>query len=141
MKYLGFIFSWGLLAVFLVGLGFPIQNNIHKGMIDKPGDVWYGYELVFFGSLIVVGIPYLVGLFAILFSAVTFDISREKMVILGLIWLLICPFIIWTYMPAGQWLAGYNLLGIPLITFIFPVIMRYAKNKNRNDLAQTDSER
>ena len=45
----------GLIAIsFVWALFLPFAINIHKGFIDKPGDWWYGFDVVFLSPMILI---------------------------------------------------------------------------------------
>ncbi|MCE9606057.1 MAG: hypothetical protein K8U03_14265 [Planctomycetia bacterium] len=115
-----------LLIVNLIGLCCPIAQNVHKGMIDKDGDEWFGYELVVFGCLVIMGLPFAMGMLCLIVAAQMKEIDGNAIVGFLIAWVIYAPLIIWTlFADTDPKRYGFYLVSLPPILSIIPILIRY----------------
>ncbi|MCE9604363.1 MAG: hypothetical protein K8U03_05595 [Planctomycetia bacterium] len=114
------------MIVNLIGLFCPVAENLHQGMLDKPGDEWFGYELVIFGCLVAMGLPFAIGLVCVIVAVQMKTIERNAVIGFSLAWIIYAPPIIWVLLTDNDTKRyGFYLVSFPPILLIIPVLIAY----------------
>ena len=118
----------------IAGLFMPLTKNIHKGMIDKQGDWWMGYDLILVGSIYLVGIPFLIALAAEIAASLIDKINFASFTIFIIIWVHLVMYLIWilSEINLSEMMFGIFFMVIPPFLFILPIIHRYNSKPSSN---------
>lgn len=127
------LLAFALLAVNIYGLFCPIAPNEHIGFLDATGDVWYGYQLVIFGPIFLIGIPFLIGILNVALVAITWKMERSYGILSLCLWFASAPFLMTFALMSVNRYAGFYVVSIPGVLVLIPLILKWNARVPKQD--------